>query len=199
MLRAARSDDDELVVQWMGQLAAVIAARGEPNRAAAVLTEHADRLRGAIQTARGTPQEPGAALALALTLRMQANTYYDAGDFARSATVAREAIAAVAPDSELRQARIAWADGHFWLGVALLGQRAYAEAEAALLQCHEGYVELHVASRWPRQTRRHLARLYEEWDAAEPGKGYAAKAAEWRDKAGEPPTTVEIDSSESPG
>lgn len=31
-----------------------------------------------------------------------------------------------------------------------------------------------------------LAQLYEAWDKAEPGKGYDAKAAEWRKKMAAP-------------
>jgi len=183
ILRAACGDADDAVVKCVGQLAALTAGRGEPGareRAVAVLADHADRLRRTLDPERGTPRAPDTALALALTLRMLSQTYHDGHDFRQAAAAAREAIAATSADSPLRRIRIAWADGHYWLGVALLGQRAYAEAESGLLRCHQTCTDLGVTSRWPRYTRQHLIRLYEEWDAAAPGQGHAAKAAEWR-------------------
>jgi len=69
------------------------------------------------------------------------------------------------------------------LGTALIGQRRFREAEEVLLEAYDllvtGFNEKH-----PRTIKciDELNNLYEAWDAAEPGKGYDAKAAEWRGK-----------------
>ncbi len=67
------------------------------------------------------------------------------------------------------------------LGGAILGQGKFAEAEPFLL---EGSVALMdnpgvSADRRQRAIER-VIRLYEAWDAAEPGAGRAEKATEWR-------------------
>jgi len=71
--------------------------------------------------------------------------------------------------------------GKYGLAQASLGH--YAEAEEALLEGHvilaAGLGDNH------EQTRRvavYLSDLYDAWEIAEPGKGYGAKAAEWRAK-----------------
>ncbi len=64
----------------------------------------------------------------------------------------------------------------------LEGQR-FAQAEPLLLAMHGQLVESSDES--PSQTQasiERLAKFYESWDAAEPGQGYDAKAAEWRAK-----------------
>jgi tetratricopeptide (TPR) repeat protein len=183
IMRAVHGDTNETVVRLVGQLAAGIAARGgpgAPGRAAAVLAEHAGRLRHELEAVRGAPGELRVAIALAMTLRALARTWCDAGEFNSCEDAARQAIAAVSPKSHSRTERTAWADGHYWLGAALLGRRAYAEAETALLQCHQTYGELGAAGRWPTPLKELLVRLYEEWEASQPGRGHAASAARWR-------------------
>jgi hypothetical protein len=60
--------------------------------------------------------------------------------------------------------------------------KRFAESEAALLGLHTL-----VASVQPVQTDRvrwcrdELVKLFETWDAAEPGQGHRAKAQPWRD------------------
>lgn len=69
------------------------------------------------------------------------------------------------------------------LGTALIGQGRYQEGEATLVEAYRllitGFNEKH-----PRTIKciNEFITLYESWDAAEPGKGYEAKAAEWRAK-----------------
>ena len=56
-------------------------------------------------------------------------------------------------------------------------------AETALLEAH-GILESARGAKHERTIKviKSLANLYDAWDAAEPGKGYDAKAAEWRAK-----------------
>jgi len=71
--------------------------------------------------------------------------------------------------------------GKHGLALALLGR--HAEAEEALLEGH-GILVAALGDNH-EQTRRvigYLAELYDAWHAAESGKGYDAKAAEWRAK-----------------
>ncbi len=71
-------------------------------------------------------------------------------------------------------------------GLALAGLGRYAEAEEALLEGH-GILVAELGDNH-EQTRRvvgYLADLYDARHAAEPGKGYDAKAAEWRAKLAE--------------
>ena len=59
----------------------------------------------------------------------------------------------------------------------------YDEAEPLVLESYERLKT--VQGEAGASTRRALPRivkLYESWHAAEPGKGYAEKAAEWRAK-----------------
>ncbi len=64
----------------------------------------------------------------------------------------------------------------------LEGQR-FAKAEPLLLAMHEQIVESSDESRSQTQASiERLVKFYESWDAAEPGKGYDAKAAAWRAK-----------------
>ena len=60
---------------------------------------------------------------------------------------------------------------------------AYAPAEGTLFEAHrllaDGFGEDHERT---RKCVERLADLYDAWHAAEPGKGYDAKAAEWREK-----------------
>ena len=77
-----------------------------------------------------------------------------------------------------------------WLGnyLAKLGEAEgatsqFVEGEATSLEAHqllaEGFGEDH--KRTTKIVER-LITLYESWHAADPGKGYDAKAAEWRAK-----------------
>ena len=69
------------------------------------------------------------------------------------------------------------------LGEARTGQGAFAEAETTLLEAH-GLIAAGFGDDHPGTTKtiKRIISLYESWHAAEPGKGYDAKAAEWRAK-----------------
>ncbi len=71
-------------------------------------------------------------------------------------------------------------------GRTLTALKRYGEAEAHLLETHERFVNT-LGPEHDRtiKTVNFLVALYEAWDAAEPGKGYDAKAAEWRAKRAE--------------
>ena len=68
-------------------------------------------------------------------------------------------------------------------GRALMGLRRFADSETALLEALAIHETEH-GSRHERttQTVRWLVDLYTAWHEAEPGKGYDAKAAQWRAK-----------------
>jgi tetratricopeptide (TPR) repeat protein len=75
------------------------------------------------------------------------------------------------------------------LGGALAGQAKFTEAEPLLL---DGYNGMKDDPRVPppgpatggadrkREALERIVKLYEAWDAGDPGQGYAEKAAEWR-------------------
>ncbi len=68
----------------------------------------------------------------------------------------------------------------------LEGQR-FAKAEPLLLAMHGQLVGSSDESPSKIQPSiERLAKFYESWHAAEPGKGYDAKAAEWRAKLPQP-------------
>lgn len=59
----------------------------------------------------------------------------------------------------------------------------FAAAEANLLEAHAHFVK--APGPFPQDTRsctQALADFYNAWDKSEPGKGYAAKVAEWKAK-----------------
>jgi len=68
------------------------------------------------------------------------------------------------------------------LGKALLGLGDYAGAERVLLAAYERRREDDLGSRGTGPMAEALAVTYERWNAAEPEKGYAARAAEWRER-----------------
>ncbi len=82
-----------------------------------------------------------------------------------------------------------------FLGGALAGQAAelvasdpqaaqakLLEAEPLLLAAYERMQPPPNLANRKREARERIVKLYEAWDAAEPGKGYAEIAAEWRAK-----------------
>ncbi len=72
------------------------------------------------------------------------------------------------------------------LGACLLAQNKFAPAEPLLIEGFEGLAAATDTPRTPadrlREACERVVTLYESWDKAEPGKGYDAKAAEWRAK-----------------
>ncbi len=71
-------------------------------------------------------------------------------------------------------------------GGSLLAQGRFADAEALVLS---GFAKLQAdagtpraPSDWLKEGCERVVKLYESWHAAEPGKGYDVKAAEWKAK-----------------
>jgi hypothetical protein len=78
--------------------------------------------------------------------------------------------------------KVVYADMQFDLGVCLARQGKFKEAEPFLL---DGYRDLRSApyTAVPQADLvAQVVELYDAWDAAEPGKGRGAEAAEWRKK-----------------
>ena len=61
------------------------------------------------------------------------------------------------------------------LGQVMTRAGRFAEAEALLLEAREADESDSI--------RQSLVELYRAWDAAEPGRGYAAKAEPYRDRS----------------
>jgi len=78
------------------------------------------------------------------------------------------------------------------LGNARAGLKQFAEAEADYLEAHTIYTsargERHQET---RDSARAIADFYSSWDAAEPGMGHDAKAAEWKAKVEAEPAATE--------
>jgi len=69
------------------------------------------------------------------------------------------------------------------LAISLHDQGRYAEAEPLLLSAYETRNrDTDLSPQRQRELVEQIVKLYVSWDAAEPGKGYAEKAAEWRTK-----------------
>ena len=71
-----------------------------------------------------------------------------------------------------------------WYGGTLLRLERFSEAEAAFIEAR-GIIARSLGEDHPiaGAMAKDLVLLYETWDKAEPGKGYDAKAAEWRERA----------------
>ena len=103
------------------------------------------------------------------------------GQFEEAATLGAEFV---------RSARRSYPEGHAYIGIfltnygkTLAALKHHAEAESTLLEAHG----LLAAAFGPQHARtmktvQSLAELYAAWHAAEPGRGYDEKAAEWRAK-----------------
>jgi len=103
------------------------------------------------------------------------------GRFQEGEELARDALRIY----EARPDGAAWlrADAQSTLGAALTGQGRFTEAETLLVEGLDALRDQSIAPPWIKgDALLALTALYEQWDAAEPGKGYAEKAAEWRAK-----------------
>ena len=72
------------------------------------------------------------------------------------------------------------------LGVARTQLGQFAAAEADLLTARAAYMSNVLDAREMRKCAQAIVDLYDAWNRAEPGKGYAAKAAEWKRKLAAP-------------
>lgn len=78
------------------------------------------------------------------------------------------------------------------LGEYLTQQKSWAEAESLLLGVQQALGKReYAAPRDRKESFERLGKLYRSWDAAEPGKGYAEKAEEWRKKLEEQGTETQ--------
>jgi serine/threonine protein kinase/tetratricopeptide (TPR) repeat protein len=101
--------------------------------------------------------------------------------YAEAEALAREALTISENKGEAN-------DAERWLttsirGGALTGLGRLAEAESLLVIAYEGLKDRgDVPPADKRRALERIVRLYDSWDAAAPGKGYAEKAAEWQAK-----------------
>jgi tetratricopeptide (TPR) repeat protein len=98
------------------------------------------------------------------------------------APIEGEARKAFTGGNAYKLARLLMNLGNARAGLAKTGDD-FAAAEAILLEAHTNFVQ--APGPFPKDTRdctQALADSYAAWDKAEPGKGYDAKAAEWRAK-----------------
>ena len=122
---------------------------------------------------------PGDDTSVVVDLNGLASARLARGDPAAAEPVAREAVAmSVRLDG---QDAATTADARVNLGRALAGNGRFPEAQAELIHANRA---LSTADRLPAGRRlpvaEALAQLYQSWDAAEPGHGYAAHAVAWR-------------------
>ncbi|MCC6676034.1 MAG: serine/threonine protein kinase [Phycisphaerales bacterium] len=70
-----------------------------------------------------------------------------------------------------------------FLGACLIRQARYAEAEPLLTEGYEGQARAPgIDDEGRENTIDTIIKLYEKWEAAEPGMGHAAKAGPWKQK-----------------
>jgi tetratricopeptide (TPR) repeat protein len=114
----------------------------------------------------------------AKTLREQRRFDEAVALFERSVRAARKALP---PDNPGMAFNLGWYGG------TLLQMERYAEAEPPLIEAR-GIIERALGEENPVAIAmaKDLVLLYERWNAAEPGKGYDAKAAAWREKLPKP-------------
>jgi hypothetical protein len=74
------------------------------------------------------------------------------------------------------------------LGLCLKLQQKFTEAESLLIQAEQ--LTPTDLPRDRRQRRQLLADFYDQWNKADPGKGYDAESAKWRTKIDETPATT---------
>jgi tetratricopeptide (TPR) repeat protein len=103
------------------------------------------------------------------------------GRFQEGEELARDALRIY----EARPDGAAWlhADARSALGAAFTGLGRFTEAEKLLVEAFDALRDQSIAPPWIKNDALlALTALYAQWDAAEPGKSYAEKAAEWRGK-----------------
>ncbi len=121
---------------------------------------------------------------LAFTLNGLAGSYIGDGDHSHAPVLLEEAIQIIR--ASLGRGHIAAALSESLLGECLAESGEFQEAEPLLVRSF-GRIKAHnwtppTARRQRANALRRLVGLYDAWDAAEPDKRYAEKAAEWRAK-----------------
>jgi tetratricopeptide (TPR) repeat protein len=109
---------------------------------------------------------------------------------AEAESLARESVAMF----ERTNGKDFWLTGNarMTLGSTLTHLNRFAEAEPELVEAQRVLSTAQgVPTGWYKKCVGALVALYESWDKAEPGKGYDAKAAEWKAKLAEAPAKTE--------
>ncbi len=143
------------------------------------LAEAEELARHALTVQRGLPKVDSADLAD--TLLALGITLYRKGDYSSAEPLLREGVEKFSAAHGANDWRTANARSHFGDSQRSLGRRN--EAEGELLEAYRLLSAAHPPKEvFTVRTVERLVVLYETWDAAEPGKGYAEKADEWRAK-----------------
>jgi serine/threonine protein kinase len=170
--RLVLGDEHEDTLSAMGNLAEVL-------RHADKLEEAESLLRQLIQTERRVlgANHP----TLAFHLNNLGRVLVKREDFRGAEPFLRESLAINDASLPVGHWQIATAKLGLGYGLTRLGN--FTEAERLLLDAQatlQGKSE--VSPGWQSSAVSHLIKLYEAWDAAEPGTGKADRAAEWRAK-----------------
>jgi tetratricopeptide (TPR) repeat protein/predicted Ser/Thr protein kinase len=175
MCRRLYPDGHPYVALSLGNLAALLRDRGDLAAAEALLREALEMNRRLF---------PGDSHRLAISLNNLAHLLLDRGDLAAAEPLMREA---------LDMCRKVLPPGHWdignsanGLGSCLTRMNRFAEAEPALLEAN-GILRAAQGAPPDRLPENiwNLIRLYDAWDAAEPGQGHDQQAAVWRAKRAE--------------
>lgn len=160
------------VATMMDSLASLHQLRGDAAAAEALALEALEMRRRILP-----PDHPS----VTANLGVLANLLLERGDCAGAEPLAREAARIV--ERVNGKDEFATGDARLNLGRALAGLGRFAEAETEFV---EGERVLATAKNVPAGRHERcieaLVTLYETWDEAAPGKGYDARAAEWKGK-----------------
>lgn len=182
-LKGLNGADHPETLSLMGSLGAVLRDEGKLTDAETYFQQSLEGYR------RRFGEEHGSTITAMLrmaSLRVAQGKYFDA--LALLTPVDGKVAKAIpGPVGVLRQASLTGLIGKARAGLAKEPSE-FARAESDLLEAHRIFVKNRGENdKETREWTQGLADLYAAWDKAEPGKGYAAKAAEWNERLSTPP------------
>jgi len=174
--RVVLGNEHEDTLSAMGNLAEVLRQANRPDEAESLFRQLLEIERRVLG-----PSHPR----FAMHLNNLGRVLMKRGDFAGAEPYLRESLAIIegslpAGHPQIAQVRLA-------LGYCLSKPGTFTQAERLLLDAQaamEGKAD--VSPAWQAGAIGYLVKLYETWDAAEPGTGKAAKASEWRGRTQAP-------------
>jgi serine/threonine protein kinase/tetratricopeptide (TPR) repeat protein len=168
--RAARGDEHPAVAMRLLSLAYFLNDKGDTAASVPLLRDALAVLRNAYGTEHSL---------VGATLNNLGVALRDEGELSESEEMLRQAVKTF----QTTRGDDSWeaANPRSHLGECLTKMSRYDEAERELLEAHR-VLSAALGEEHKRTIKavERLVALYEAWDAAEPGKGYAEKAVEWR-------------------